>query len=237
MTSKSVRRGFDPQDNKWFSEQEVQKLRVVQQEIQWLLDRGYKMGSVINFVCGHHQLSVRQRIALQRATASAIQYKKRKCSMLPFEDAKDGCVYVDGFNLIITLEVALSGSVLILGNDGVLRDLAGLRGTYSIIEHTDTALQLIGKTFVQLAVPEAKVFLDSPVSNSGRLRNRILEHAAEWGIPIEVVMVPNTDIILAKGERIVTGDSVLLDSCSSWLNIAKKVVDDHIKDAWIVKFD
>ncbi|MBP2639863.1 MAG: hypothetical protein H6Q66_814 [Firmicutes bacterium] len=234
MTSKTTRRGFDPKDCKWFSEQAIEKIKLAQQEVQWLLDKGYKMGAIIDFVGGHYQLSSRQRMALQRATASKLQYSKRKSTMLSLESAKDSCIYIDGFNLIITLEVALSGSILILGNDGVLRDLAGLRGTYSIINHTNTALYFIGKSFAQLAVPEVKFFLDAPVSNSAKLRSRILEHAAEWAIPVEVELVPNADIVLAKRARIVTGDSILLDECSSWLNISRKIVDDYIKDAWLV---
>lgn len=236
LTPKTTRRGFDTKDNKWFSEKAIKKLGIAQQEVRWLLDRGYKMGTIISFVGGHYQLASRQRIALQRATASKLQYEKRITTMLSMKSAKDDCIYIDGFNLIITLEVALSGSILILGNDGVLRDLAGLRGTYSIIEQTNTALEIIGKSLIQLAVPEVKVFLDAPVSNSGKLRNRILEYAIGWGIPVEVQLVPNSDIVLAKGARIVTGDSVLLDGCSSWLNLSKKIVDDYIKDAWIVNF-
>ncbi len=237
MTPKKTRRGFDAEDPKWFSEKNIEKLRLAQQDVQWLLDRGYKMGGAIDFVGGHYQLSSRQRIALQRATASKRQYEQRKSTMLSLEFAKDNCIYIDGFNLIITLEVALSGSVLILGNDGVLRDLAGLRGTYSIIGQTDTALHLIGESLHRFAVPEVKFFLDAPVSNSGKLRNKILEHSVGWGIPVAVELVPNSDISLAQKARIVTGDSVLLDECSSWFNLSKQIVDDYIQDAWIVNMN
>jgi len=40
-----------------------------------------------------------------------LQYAKRKKYLLPMEEMKNGCINIDGFNLIITLEVALSGSV------------------------------------------------------------------------------------------------------------------------------
>ncbi|WP_041219291.1 DUF5616 domain-containing protein [Desulfitobacterium dichloroeliminans] len=54
---------------------------------------------------------------------------------------------IDGFNLIIALEVTLSGSIIILGRDGVQRDLAGLRGSYKIIEQTDKARKAISSLF------------------------------------------------------------------------------------------
>jgi hypothetical protein len=236
LSPKTTKRGFDKEDYRWFSAKAMEQLQTAQQEIQWLLDRGYKLDSVMGLVGGHHLLSSRQRTALQRATSPTLQYKKRRLAMLPFEAAKDGCLYVDGFNLIITLEVALSGGILILGNDGVLRDLAGLRGTYSIIEQTDIALNFIGKCLGQLSAPKIKFFLDSPVSNSGNLKKMILESSVEWGIPVEVELVPNADTVLFQMERIITGDSILLDSCKSWFNISKKIVDDYIDDAWIVSF-
>jgi hypothetical protein len=85
-------------------------------------------------------------------------------------------------------------------------------------------------------VPEAKFFLDAPVSNSGRLRSRILEHAYNWGIPVEVELIPNADPILSKMGRIVTSDSIILDECKSWFNLSREIIEFYIKDAWIIKF-
>jgi hypothetical protein len=237
LSAKSVRRGFVAEDYKWFSEQAVKELRIAQQEVQWLLDRGYKAKAVISFVGQQHQLSSRQRIALQRASSSRKQCLRRKTSLLPLEAAKEGCLYIDGFNLVIILEVALSGSVLILGNDGVLRDLAGLRGSYKIIAQTEKALQLIQQSLENLAVPGVKFYLDAPVSNSGKLKKLILEHSAAWEMPVEVELVPNADAFLLKSERIVTGDSLLLDKCLSWFNISRKIVEEQIREAWIIRFE
>ena len=154
--------------------------------------------------------------------------------MLPFEYAKAGCLNIDGFNIIITLEVAMSGSPILLGKDGVYRDLAGLRGTYRIIDKTDNALNLIGKTLQELSVPMVKFYLDSPVSNSGRLKTKILECSEQWGMPVDVDLIPNVDAVLAGKERIVTGDSIILDECKSWFNLSRKIIEDHIQDVWVV---
>lgn len=233
----TTKRGFDQEDNRWFSPKALAQLKIAQEEIQWLLDRGYKLSSIIELVGNHYQLSLRQRTALQRATSTKLQYEKRKSTQLSPEVAKDGFLYIDGFNLIITLEVALSGSILILGNDGILRDLAGLRGTYRIIEQTNIALELIGNTLKKLEVPGVKFFLDSPVSNSGRLKNMILESLTKLGIYTEVELVPNADVVLSKMDRIVTGDSIILDSCQSWFNLSRIIVESNIKNPWIVSLN
>lgn len=154
--------------------------------------------------------------------------------MVSFDAAKEGCIYIDGFNLIICLEVALSGNILILGKDNVLRDLAGLRGTYRLIEQTDTDLKIIGLTLNKLHVPAVKFYLDSPVSNSGRLKSKILESSVKWAIPVEVELVPNPDSLLSTMDRIVTGDSIILDKCNSWFNLSNLIVKDFIDKPWIV---
>lgn len=237
ISSRSAKRGVDSEDNKWFSVKERKRLSTAQEEIKWLLDRGYKMSTVSEFVGGHYQLSVRQRTALQRATGSEFQQKQRKAKLLPLSAVKEGCIYIDGFNLIITLEVALSGGVLILCNDDTIRDLAGLRGTYSIIDKTDKALEILGNEFLKLKVSSIKFFLDAPVSNSGRLKSRILKHAEYWDLPVEAELVPNADRILESMERVVTSDSVILDHCISWLNISRKVIEDYVKDANIIELN
>jgi hypothetical protein len=234
MSTKNVKRGFDPDDTKIFSKESIAELKIAQEEIQWLLDRGYKIKQIIEFTGNHYLLSARARTALQRTTSSTADYEKRRSTMLPFECAKDGCLNIDGFNLIITLEVAISGSPILLGKDEVYRDLAGLRGTYRIIDKTDTAISLIGKTLQELSVPMVKFYLDSPVSNSGRLKTKILECSEQWGMPVDVELIPNVDTVLAGKERIVTGDSIILDECKSWFNLSRKIIEDHIQDAWVI---
>lgn len=237
MTEKITRRGYDPEDDKWFSIEAAIKLSKAMEDFQYLLDRGYKSQPAIDFIGNHYLLSSRQRTAIQRSAAAQVQYEKRKASMLPLECAKEGPVIVDGFNLIISLEVALSGSVLILGRDGVIRDLAGLRGTYNIIYKTGEALNLIGKAVRELSIPEIKFYLDSPVSNSGRLKQKILEQQDNWGIPAEVELTMNPDKEIRNSERIVTGDSIILDNCRSWFNFSRFIIENYIKDAWIVSFN
>lgn len=237
MSPKIVKRGFDPEDIKNFSTENMKKLKIAQEEVQWLLDRGYKIKPIIEIVGNHNQFSLRTRTALQRTTCSSVQCEMRKSAMLSFEHAGEGCLFIDGFNLIITLEVVLSKSPVLLGKDGVLRDLAGLRGTYKLIDKTDIAIGLIGKTLKDLSVPEVKFYLDSPVSNSGRLKSKILECSESWGIPVEVELMPNVDVELSHMERVVTGDSIVLDECKSWFNLSRKIVDDYIKEAWIVDLE
>ena len=48
--SKVFQRGFDINDKKWFSNKDIIKLSKAKEEIEWLINREYKIDSVVNFV-------------------------------------------------------------------------------------------------------------------------------------------------------------------------------------------
>ncbi len=235
MTARPSRRGFGPDDDVLFGDPAMSVLMKAQTEIRWLLNLGYPMGSVTELVGSHHQLTGRQRVALQRATASDRQLEARKMKQLVDESMVDGPVLIDGFNLIILLEVALTGGLLILGLDGVLRDLAGLRGTYRILDATGLAIDRIGLALESLNVPAATFFLDQNVSNSGRLKQLLLTRATQWPCAVAVSLVPNADSCLQGKERVVSQDAFVLDACASWINLSRTIVTKTMPAARIVE--
>jgi len=79
--------------------------------------------------------------------------------------------------VLITVEAAMSGGVIFVGRDGCFRDLASIHGTYRKVTETIPALQLIGEFLKEAGVTKALWLLDSPVSNSGRLKTLIGELA------------------------------------------------------------
>lgn len=232
---RTANRGFDAEDSRWFSEKEIVKLKKAHKEMFWLLNRGYNMNSIINFVGGHYQFSIRQRQALKRSTGCSESVQKRLSKIIPCENIKDDSIYIDGFNLIITIEVALSNGILVIGNDSAVRDIAGVQGSYRLIDKTDKALEIIGKALDCFKAKDVKFFLDSPVSNSGRLKERILLHSISWHCSTSVELVPNADSLLCDMGRIITSDSIILDGCKSWFNLARKIVEDYIPEAKVVK--
>ena len=232
--SKISKRGFDINDNRWFSEKELIRLKKAHEEIKWLLDRGYKLESIINFVGGRYQFSTRQRDALKRATCSTEHEIIRRSKELQLDEIKGKTLNIDGFNLIINLEVALSGGALIIGDDGLIRDLAGLRGTYKLIDKTDIALDYIFNFLNSIDIESINIYLDSPVSNSGNLKIKIFEYAEKYNLNTSVELVNNADVILEKLNNVVTSDATILDKCISHFNLSKTIIDKYIQDANII---
>lgn len=234
MPQRQNHRGAHPEDARLFAPEQVEKLRVACEEAAYLLGRGYAPTSVLDVVGRRHQLEARQRLALQRSMCSEEQRAQRAARRLGPEGARGRVLEIDGFNLIIGLEVALSRGLLLRGSDGALRDLAGLRGSYHTVEETETALELLGALFAELGPAQARFFLDAPVSNSGRLRGRILEHAGGWSCPALVELVPNPDRELAGRELVVSGDALVLDTAVSWLNLLEHAIATRVPAAWVV---
>lgn len=235
--NKVSKRGFDENDKRWFSSNELVRLIKAKEEIEWLINRDYKIDPVVTFVGDRYQFSIRQRDALKRAVCTEEKNIIRQSKKLSLDKIKEGLINIDGFNLIIAIEVALSGGTLVIGSDGNMRDLAGLRGTYKIIDKTEEALKLIGEFLNKYNAKKIRFYLDSPVSNSGNLKYKILEYAKIWGIETEVELVKNADVVLEKLDRVVSSDAVIVDKCISYFNIARGIIEEYIKDCNIVNLN
>src|SRR5262249_15203804 len=147
---------------------QLKRLKPAAEEIVWLLGRGYPLHTAVDVVGNHHQLEARQRLALQRMLCSSEQRQKRIAKSIERTDARNRTLLVDGFNLIITIEVALSGGFTVDGADGPVRAPPAMRGPSPPVEEPDPALALIGKELAALGPAGVRIFLDAPVSNSGR---------------------------------------------------------------------
>ena len=115
--------------------------------------------------------------------------------------------------------------------DGTIRDLAGLRGTYRLIDATDTAILLIGKKLQSMNITGAAFYLDAPVSNSGRLKTKIFELLGDYDYGISVDLINNVDTFLKNKAYVVTSDAIILNDCVSWFNIADSIITENISGA------
>jgi hypothetical protein len=171
-------RGAHPEDARLFEAARLDALRVAVSELSWLLGRGYRMKSALKLVGDRHNLRERQRLAVSRAACAEEDCARRQASRLSGADVAGEGLVVDGFNLIILLEAALSGGVLVRGRDGCVRDLSSVHGSYRAVEETERAILLAGEALELLGPSSVEWLLDSPVSNSGRLAARVREVAA-----------------------------------------------------------
>ncbi|WP_295067094.1 DUF434 domain-containing protein [Ruminococcus sp.] len=222
----NARRGFMPTDERDFSDNSLPVLRRAAEEVLFLQNRGYMMTNATRFVGDHYQLSERQRLALARTISPLASIVERKSRQVT--DISGETIYIDGFNVIIGLEIACSQSMLFKCMDGTVRDLAGLHGTYRLIPQTDEGIKMLIKALSELRVSKAVIYLDKPVSNSGRLKQRIYELAEDIPFELEVLTEDAVDSILKTKPIIASADAIILDECSKWFNLNRYIVDTYI---------
>ena len=233
--SKITRRGYVPTDEKEFKNQSLSKLYKASEDLLYLLNRGYKIKGASTFVGNHYLLSERQRLALVRGISKYDDVIKRKSKEIT-NLSNIEVVHIDGFNTIITLEVALSNSLIIKSMDETIRDLAGLRGTYSVIDKTEVAIKLIGEFLLEHKIKKAIFYLDRPVSNSGRLKMKILEMFEGLELQIEVENIDNVDSVLKSKENVVSSDAIILDNCISWVNLNRNIIEEKLSNENCIDF-
>ena len=234
---KSTVRGKEDKDERFFSSKEIERLKYAQEEVVWLLNRNYPIGNIIDFVGGRHQFSSRQRMALRRASCSNKDLGIRKSKEISVYELEGRTINIDTFNFIISLEVALSKGLLINCMDGSIRDLAGLRGTYRLIDKTYIVLDILGEVFKKLKIKDVNFYIDAPVSNSGKLKSAIYESSEKWYVDVNVEIIPNPDVILEKSNYVVSSDSIILDKCDGWVNLVRYIIDSKISDSWIINLE
>ena len=228
-------RGAHPADAELFDADQLPKLRQAVVDLCWLLSRGYNLASSLKLVGDRYGLRERQRLAASRCACSEQDRQRRKEHCVSVEQIRDQPVTVDGFNLIITVEAALSGGPLLIGVDDCIRDLSSVHGSYRSVEETDRAIMMIGGALQQLAPSRVLWLLDRPVSNSGRLAAKIADLAArhDWPWEVEVIFNPDSAIV-ASPSIAITSDSSILDQVERWTDLKSHLLTHDLPAAWMI---
>jgi hypothetical protein len=231
-------RGPAPDDLSLFAEAELPRLRTAVSELAWLLDRGYAERSALELVGNRHNLRVRQRTAVLRCVCSSAQLERRRAHRIALDQVAGQPVALDGFNVLIVVESAMAGGVLLRGRDRFLRDMASVHGSYRRAEQTLAASVAIGEQLAALAPSSVTWLLDRPVSNSGKLEAALAELAAERGWPWTIELDYHPERRLAGFDGVVvTGDAWILDHAARLIDLADAVIAACCPSAWIVDLD
>src|SRR2546423_14773093 len=153
-------RGAPPEGARLFDGGRLPSLRAATDEMSWLLSRGYQPKSALKLVGDRHSLRERQRLAVGRAACSDESRERRRARRVEARSVRGSELIVDGFNLVITLEAALAGGVLILCRHGCLRDLSRVHCSYRAVEETERAVALAGEVLETLGPASALWLLD-----------------------------------------------------------------------------
>jgi len=235
MPDKRTHRGPHPADEKLFATGAVSSLRTALADFSLLLTKGYAEKSALKLAGDRFSLTERQRLAVMRSACSDQQLASRSNRRIEIQNLANQSIAIDGYNVLITIEAAMSGGVIFKGRDVCYRDLASIHGTYRKVTETIPALKLIGEFLQETGAGKALWLLDSPVSNSGRLKTLMgdLSGKNNWNWEIELLLSPDAE--LKKTDAVVaSSDSVVLDGCKRWVNLAAEIINQKLPLATVV---
>ena len=229
-------RGKHSNDDQLFSAKWHSIFEEAVDDLSYLFSRGYAENSALQIVGNRYRLNKRQRNAISRISCGEQAILGRAKSECRAVDLEGETVEIDGFNLLILLESALSGAYIFKGRDGLFRDISSVHGSYKRVVKTAEAISLIGTVLNACKIKSAKWYLDQPVSNSGRLKTRLMEFNEMEKFNWEVELVFDPDKVLAQSNNIViSSDGWILDHAERWFNLGAVLVEDHIKGANVIE--
>ena len=227
----NAKRGYVPEDEQNFSPEAIHTMQTASRHVRYLINESYDLKQASTFTGNHFLLSERQRLAIARSLATDEQLAGRRYREVPVSDLPGREVWIDGFNTIITLEVMLCEGILFECMDGTIRDLAALRGTYRLIPETSEAVRMMFRILQKAGIGRAVILLDQPVSNSGRLKTLIADIGEEFAFDLDIRILKDVDRSLYGRKNVITSDSVILDHCESWVNLAAECMKEKEKTA------
>ncbi|HAZ13213.1 MAG: hypothetical protein A2X86_16130 [Bdellovibrionales bacterium GWA2_49_15] len=225
-------RGISEQDQNNFASPILPILQKALLDLSWLLSESYSERAALQLVGDRYQLTRRQRMAVMRCSCSDADLERRQ----KHESAQlEKFLVLDGFNLLISLEVALVGGILLKGRDHCLRDLAGIHGSYRQVPQTRQALILLAEFLSEEKVENCLFYFDRRISNSGRIKKLVEQVSAQEGQSWSVELVDNCDKLLINSKQMVaTSDGQIIGQVPKWYNLAYRLVKRKIPKAWIV---
>lgn len=201
-------------------------LRQAYRDLKYLLEKGYKKASSIRFIGDHYQLSKKERLILYRSVYPKDEIKVIKSKMMKPGQLKGLELWIDGFNVLNTVEAALRGEILLLCDDGVLRDFSEIYGGYKISENTWKVLNLITEALKKLSVSRTRILFESQISKSGIIASRMREILKENELKGTAETLKKVDSTLSKTlNPIATSDSAIILRCQRFFDLSRYIIN------------
>jgi len=215
----------------------TQRLHEAAIDFRYLLSRAYPRKASLELVGNRYQLTSDERHLPHRGVFSHGDARKRLKKKVSLQKISGQELAIDGYNVIITIEAALSGRPLIFGDDGFLRDISVLSSNFRRTRRTEESLRLI-YALLKERKPHRTMFLfDAPSSKSGRLAQEVKRQLQEMDIPgdAEAIRVPE-DILIGFPGIVATSDTAIIDQSARIVDLAGFLIRQRVPSAPILRF-
>ena len=188
------------------------------QDFFYLINRGYNRKTSLDLVCSRYLLTREERLILYRSIFSQEISRIRRRKIVEINEIINGdeILVIDMFNLISTVTSALLRDVLILGTDGILRDIASTRRKVRFDEKYITALIISLISLMRVNPSGIVAVFDSQISKSAHFSMVFSSFCERMCRKYSTVLSKNADTEVIKLSHeyeavTVSSDSVIID--------------------------
>jgi hypothetical protein len=192
------------------------------EDYRYLRERSYPEQAALKVVGDRYRLTAKQRNLLFRGVLPEPVARARRAKIVSFDAVAGRPIGVDWYNVLIVVESYMKGVAVFLADDGVIRDAAGLHGSYRTGSATGRAIALVLEALRDAAPGRVDLFVDAPVAFSGDMAAGLRLRLLELPFPAAVEVAESPDYFLKSYRGIVaSADSVILDAASGILDLAR----------------
>jgi len=205
-------------------------LQQAARDFRFLLNRGYPRKAALELVGNRYGLTYGDRHLLHRGVFSDSDSESRLKKKVFIEYIRNKDLVIDGHNVLITIEAGISGWPLVLGDDGFIRDISGLSGSFKKTETTEKAIQSIIRAIKKIKPSQTLLLLDAPISKSGELAEAVRDYLKKENIPGDAMAAKVPESILIGFPGVVaTSDTAIIDQSKKVLDLAGYILRKDIE--------
>lgn len=223
-------------DVRWLKVSTLTDLTRAASDFRYLLNQGYPRKAALALVGNRYGLTFDQRHLLHRGVFSETDARSRRKKLLQSKELRGQPVAIDGHNVLITIEAGLSGSPLIMADDGFLRDISGVSGNFKKTSSTDRAIHLVFQTLRKAKPREVLFLFDSPISKSGSLAQEVRALLSQERFPgdAQAMKVPEQILMGFRG-IVATSDTAIIDQSDKVFDLAGFILKQTVKPPSLVR--
>ena len=202
-------------------------------DLRYLLDRGYPRDSAVNFVANHYRLPLNQRHLLARCVFSRREVAEHRRKSVRASAVRGKHLGVDGYNVLITLESAITRKQVVRCDDGYVRDLRAIFGKYRVSPATPRALTELLRIIARAKPSYVEFLFDKQVSRSGELAGMVRQRLEEAKLKGDAQATGGVDLKLRSFGVVASSDRAIIERAKAIWDIpagllkgmAAKVID------------
>jgi hypothetical protein len=202
----------------------------------YLADRDYPERGFLKLIGDRYGLSEYQRTILYRGVTSKKTAEFRYSKLISPDKIRGEELWIDGFNVLLTISSYLQGSPVFIAMDGFLRDAAHFRGRFPKSDLIVRSFHLLTKTLLTCNPGIVCIYLDENAKTFTDVEVLFGENNLINDLDLEIVFCAKVDkFLVQKNEGLIcTSDTGIIDASSCKIvDLARLTLFQHFNPEWV----